>query len=191
LDTSRLIMIQEYVHELIRALGGARKPVPPDELRRLYEAKNFAQMVWYIRDQMQLSELRMPVHLVRSGGHPDPAWIAIPGALRNYNPTMLRRGNIPIRVYLRQEYLSYPMEFLAALIAHEMSHVVLAKHRHPLQTSEEAVDLTAMILGYRKFLIQGKIQTHPEMKNTEIHLGYLTDFEARLADKIIDRFAPK
>jgi len=38
-------------------------------------------------------------------------------------------------------------------IAHELSHIVLSEIGHPLADSEEAVDLTAMLLGYRDIYV--------------------------------------
>jgi hypothetical protein len=46
-------------------------------------------------------------------------------------------------------------EKVVTAIAHEMSHIVLNGLDHPLREHEEAVDLTAMLLGYRDFYVAG------------------------------------
>jgi hypothetical protein len=61
-----------------------------------------------------------------------------------------------VTVYLRKSFLeNNKFEKVAMAIAHEMSHVVLNGLQHPLREEEEAVDLTAMLLGYRDVYISG------------------------------------
>jgi hypothetical protein len=75
-------------------------------------------------------------------------------------------------LYLRRSFLlqsSY--DEIAIAIAHELSHVALDSIHHPLRGCEKAVDLTAMLLGFRRLYLTGS----EKQENNIIHrLGYLS-----------------
>jgi hypothetical protein len=80
--------------------------------------------------------------------------------------------------------LKYKFEHVVMAIAHELSHIVLFRIRHPLEEVEVAVDLTAMLLGYGEFYFIGF-----ELLRTEHlgSLGYLTGNEIRYAAGVLGR----
>jgi hypothetical protein len=86
-------------------------------------------------------------------------------------------------VFLRKAFLlKYKFEHVVMAIAHELSHIVLFRIRHPLEEVEVAVDLTAMLLGYGEFYFIGF-----ELLRTEHlgSLGYLTGNEIRYAVQFV------
>ena len=69
-------------------------------------------------------------------------------------------------------------------VAHELCHVVLNGMRHPLQSQEEVVDLTAMMLGFRDFYMTGCTYVLPGNDPQRINImrqGYLTTEEVGYA----------
>jgi hypothetical protein len=68
---------------------------------------------------------------------------------------------------------------VAIAIAHELSHVVLDSIRHPLFREEKAVDLTAMLLGFRRLYLSG---AHTEKGQ----IGYLSEAEVNLANHLLE-----
>ena len=83
-------------------------------------------------------------------------------------------------IFLSKAFLAKAsFEQVVMAIAHEMSHIVLSGLQHPLQSEETAVDLTAMLLGFRDFYIEGCETTTVKRRlygyTTQTHyLGYLT-----------------
>jgi hypothetical protein len=87
-------------------------------------------------------------------------------------------------------------EEVVSAIAHELSHIVLNGIGHPLREHEPAVDLTAMLLGYRDMYVFGcerhevhvswgwysRLETHLHYK-----LGYLEPDEVRYAASLLGR----
>ena len=140
-------------------------------------------MVKLIRDGMGL-DLRVRVALVNHGG-PDraPAWIGYPDPFpRNGTPEFKRTV---VTVFLRKAFLlKYKFEHVVMAIAHELSHVVLFRIGHPLEEVEEAVDLTAMLLGYSEFYFNGLRLLHTERLG---RLGYLTGDEIQYAAGVLGR----
>jgi hypothetical protein len=124
------------------------------ELRHLYDTKDYSGMVGFVRDSMHLS-VRIKVGLVNHGGRLDaPAWVTTPDPMPFINTPEFNRTLVTM--YLRKSFLeSAKYEKIVAAIAHEMSHIVLNGLNHPLREQEEAVDLTAMLLGYRDIYVAG------------------------------------
>src|SRR5258706_14823945 len=175
--------IKAYLALLHGSLGGSRAPVSPIKLRELYDRQNYAGMVKLIRDGMGL-DLRVRVALVNHGG-PDraPAWIERPDPFpRNGTPAFKRAI---VTVFLRKAFLlKYKFEHVVMAIAHELSHVVLFRIGHPLEKIEEAVDLTAMLLGFSEFYFNGLELLRTERLGS---LGYLTGTEIRYAAGVLGR----
>jgi hypothetical protein len=140
-------------------------------------------MVKLIRDGMKL-DLRVRVALVNHGG-PDrtPAWVERPDPFpRNGTPEFKRAV---VTVFLRKSFLlKYKFEHVVMAIAHELSHIVLFRIRHPLEEVEVAVDLTAMLLGYSEFYFIGFELLRTERLGS---LGYLTGNEIRYAAGVLGR----
>jgi hypothetical protein len=90
-------------------------------------------------------------------------------------------------IFLRKSFLAQSTYDQAAIaIAHELSHVVLDAIRNPLRRCEKAVDLTAMLLGFRKLYASGTYQERRSRNGVTMHmLGYLRAQEVELANKIL------
>jgi hypothetical protein len=191
-------MIQSYLAELRQSLG-ARKPVLSDQLRSLYQARDYTSMVKFVRDSMGL-QLRVRVGLVNEGGPAGaPAWVSRPTLMPRFGSAEFRET--PVTVFLRKSFLQESkFEKVVMAIAHELSHVVLDAVGHALRECEEAVDLTAMLLGYRDVYVAGSeyLEILPDSlwerfrrslqrrfsgveRRTFQSLGYLTPEEVRYA----------
>jgi hypothetical protein len=92
-----------------------------------------------------------------------------------------------IDILLRKSFLEQsPFDEVSMGIAHELSHLVLDSIKHPLRRCEKAVDLTAMMLGFRCLFATGTckeihLKDHIEVRQQ----GYLSPEEVRRADRII------
>jgi hypothetical protein len=149
----RADMIQSYIAQLRASLDSV-KPVGEGRLRELFGMQDYTGMVKVIRDTMSL-DLRVRVGLVNRGGPVDaPAWVSAPKPMPRFGTDEFQRTLVT--VFLRRSFVSsHSFEQVTIAIAHELSHIVLFGIGHPLQDSEEAVDLTAMLLGYRDLYIVG------------------------------------
>jgi hypothetical protein len=149
----RAEMIQSYIAQLRLSLGGV-KPVDEKQLRELFSRQDYPGMVKIIRDNMNL-DLRVRVGLVNEGGPMDaPAWVSAPKPMPRFGTAEFQQTLVT--VFLRKSFVNrHSFEEVVIAIAHELSHIVLFGIGHPLQECEEAVDLTAMLLGYRDLYIVG------------------------------------
>jgi hypothetical protein len=152
----RAEMIQSYIAQLRASLGGV-KPVGEGGLRELFRRQDYTGMVKVIRDNMGL-DLRVRVGLVNEGGPAGaPAWVSAPKQMPRLGTAEFQRTLVTI--FLRKSFVnSHYFEEVAIAIAHELSHIVLFGINHPLQDCEEAVDLTAMLLGYRDLYVAGSFR---------------------------------
>jgi hypothetical protein len=94
-------------------------------------------------------DVQLVVGWVRSGGPKDaPAWITLPERMPYYGDPAFKE--MTLTIYIRKSFLEDSTYDQAAIvIAHELSHIVLDAIAHPLRRVEKAVDLTAMLLGFR------------------------------------------
>jgi hypothetical protein len=135
---------------LLGALGGVTPVVDPTVLKQLHGQAEFAKMLGWIKNSMHL-DLRVGLRIVDTGNATTPMWIETPRSMPPYGSQEFRNTRVIVNV--RREALDrYPFDWIVAGFAHELSHVVLFSIGHALQKSERAVDLTAMILGYRDFI---------------------------------------
>jgi len=124
------------------------------------------------------------------------AQVYIPSYLPSYGTPGMRK--FPISVRVSGSCLKYPATF-AAIMAHELSHIVLHSLQHRQKDNEFYVDLTAMILGFSHVMRDGRkvreTQTLEQLnlivysrtltQTTTITYGYLSDSQFELAfDKI-------
>jgi hypothetical protein len=147
-------MIVDYIRDISASLGGIRPLVQEEVLRTLHRKKDFIGIIRHIKKEMLLG-MRLKIALVNHGGEPGaPAWVEMPHLMPLYGTKEFE--DVLIRMYIRKSFLhDYPFETVVAVVAHELSHVVLKAIRHRLYQVEVAVDLTAMILGYRDFFRRG------------------------------------
>lgn len=166
-------MLEYYIKNLRRSFG-LRPPVPEENMRRLYDAKDYHGLTGAIMSTMNIN-LRVNLGLVNSGGPNAPAWLSRPGALPPvYSPLY---QNTVVTVFLRRSFLA-EARFTSVVLAisHELSHVILDSVYHELRTKEEAVDLNAMLFGFGSYYIKGA-----EMRDGG-RIGYLTQDETAYAN---------
>lgn len=145
--------IQDWVQSLTNSFGGVRDPVDPTPLLELYRQQDYTGMLGIVRKSLRL-EIPLRVGFVNSGGPPKaPAWVQCPVPMPLYGSQEFKSTRIT--VYMRKSFLEeMPFQGIVCMMAHELSHVVLDGIGHSLRRQEEAVDLTAMILGYRDLYLQ-------------------------------------
>jgi hypothetical protein len=105
------------------------------------------------------------------------AQVSIPQNLPMFGTTGLQ--HYPIRVRVSENCHAYPATFVA-IMAHELSHVLLASLRHPQKDSELHTDLVPILLGFRGIVRRGRrtIESTTNVITTTTRTttyGYLTD----------------
>ncbi len=165
-------MLEVYIKNLKRSFG-LMPPVPEENMRRLYDAKDYHGLTGAIMSTMKI-DLRVNLGLVNSGGPAAPAWLRRPKYLPPIHSPLYR--NTVVTVFLRKSFLAEAgFASVVLAISHELSHVILDSEQHELRTKEEAVDLNAMLLGFRDYYIRGA-----EMRSGG-RIGYLTQEETSYA----------
>ncbi len=169
----RHALVESYVRQLRSSLQATAVPVEEDMLRSLYDRRSYGGLVGVIKKIMHL-ELRIRLGLVNNGGPNAPAWVQCPDPMPLYGSSEFCKIEVPL--YLRKSFLrEVEFEQVVCAIAHELAHVVLHSLRHPLRTEEEAVDLTAMLLGFRDFYMTGCVQSF--RGHVVYQQGYLSEKE--------------
>lgn len=145
--------IQEWVRTLTGSFGKLRPAVQNDEFQALHAKREYAEIIALLKRNLRL-DMQLRLGFVNSGGPKGrPSWIVMPAEMPLYGTQSFR--NTLVTLYFRKTFLAEaPCGALVVAAAHELSHVVLAATRHPLRETEEAADLTAMLLGYHGFFLQ-------------------------------------
>lgn len=90
-----------------------------------------------------------------------------------------------VRCYVRKEFIQRaPCGTLVLALSHELSHIALRAIGHSLLAVEEAVDLTAMFLGFKDYFIKYSIY---ESDTSTFRIGYLTREEYVYAASLMAR----
>lgn len=200
--------IDEWHKSIAKTFGKPRPPVSPTELKSLHSVKDFTGMFNFIRKDLRL-ETKFRIAYLKSGECEKSAgWIKIPKITPIYGTREFKQHKF--EVFLRKHLLDNArFEFVVVLMAHELCHVILSSTGHPLRHQEEAVDLTAMYLGYRSFF-QHSIVKIPIIKSSSapkhnpilklleylniieldpkkiIELGYLSQDERKYATSLME-----
>jgi hypothetical protein len=157
-------------------------------LKSLHAAQDYQGMLELIKKTMNIDG-RLIVAWVNSGGPKEmkdaPAWIQMPKDMPFYGTTEFREA--PITMFIRKSFLQESTYDQAAImLAHELSHIVLNSLRHSLRGCEKAVDLTAMLLGFRQLY---ESACHKETRSGNRikvdTIGYLTLDEVLRANTIL------
>lgn len=130
------------------------------------------------------------------------AQVSIPSYLPLYGAPGLE--DFPITVKISDNCLRYPATFMA-IMAHELSHIVLHSLLHKEKDNEFYTDITAMILGFSKVMLLGR--KHREIKGVQYknyglfsesttetlttNYGYLSDEQFNFAFSKIDKILKK
>jgi hypothetical protein len=96
------------------------------------------------------------------------AQVTIPSDLPMYDKNLLT--NFPITIQTTGDIKSHPEAFIA-IMAHELSHIVLASLRHPKSNDEFYVDITAMMLGFNILIKNGRETRDIKFENDNIFSG--------------------
>ena len=176
IELIRKPLLDTHIREIRRCFGIARLPVDEDALLKLYRAKDYASMVRFVRAAYQLS-VPVTLGLVNKGGPSDAA---------AFLETEVR-GRTPVKftLYIHKSFLAeHEFEEVVIAISHEVSHIFLRIQSHPLNNHEEAVDLTAMLFGFRDFYVTScetsKVIDNPlgGQIQRQCRVGYLSRAEA-------------
>jgi len=194
--------IRDWVEQLTRSLGNPRSPADFSMLERYWRANDHTAMLRAIRAALRLN-MRLTLARVNSGGPEGaPALVAFDRPV----PMFGTRAFADFRavVYIRKEFLvetSFGPVVIA--LAHELSHIVLEAIAHPLRDVEEAVDLTAMLLGFCDFYVsytrherivgigeraslwRRLLGRRPDISVQTHHIGYLSLDEVRYAASLM------
>ena len=154
-------LVENYIGQLLNSFGSVSPSINPNILEDLYARKDFPSMLGWVKNSLHL-ELRVGLRIVDAAGQSAPMWIETPRPMPVYGTSEFKKTRVIVNV--RRDIIdNKPFDWIVAGFAHELSHVVLFSIDHPLQHEEKAVDLTAMILGYREFIAN--------TDRTEIHGG--------------------
>lgn len=115
------------------------------------------------------------------------AEVYIPSYLPLYGSSSFT--NFPIDVKISENINEYPDTFMA-IMAHELSHIVLYSLQHREKENEVYTDITSMLLGFNEIISNGRKTTkeyeqHSLLSTTTITetvtYGYLTDSNFKFA----------
>jgi hypothetical protein len=180
-------IVKTYLEQLQQALPYV-PPVPVRTLRSLHRARDYEGMLRLIKKTMNV-EVRLVVGWVNSGGPEEmknaPAWVSMPAEMPFYGTKAFRE--LTITMYFRKSFLEQcTYDQVAIAIAHELSRVVLDSIQHPLRSREMAVDLTAMLLGFRRLYASGCYKEE-RFKNRVSYqkLGYLSIQQVQFANRTL------
>jgi hypothetical protein len=182
------IDVCDYLDQLRRVLPCVQ-PISSEPLRKLHAVQDYKGMVQLIKKAMNIADVTFLVFWVneaekqKNKERNDPAWIllpVLPDRLPFYGTKEFKKTSL--KIFFRKSFLrTLAYDQVAIIIAHELSHVVLDSIRHPLFREEAAVDLTAMLLGFRRLYSSA---AHTDTSR----IGYLTQAQVHLADKCIEAF---
>ncbi len=154
-------------------------------------AKDWNSLLGTVKRQMGLT-MPLRLALVNSGSPPGvtentPAWVQRPIPMPIFGTREFNRTQVTI--YIRKSYLAEaPAGAVIVAAAHELAHIVLDSLDHPLRETEEAVDLTAMLLGYQCFFVQDKYyegvtRLHAKTKLGEALAGLTDELHSLIREK--------
>jgi len=111
------------------------------------------------------------------------AQVAIPAILPMYGTSSLE--GYPIRVRVSENCLERPATFIAVM-AHELSHVLLGSLIHPQKDNDLYADLVPLLQGFRDIIMTGRKTVESKRSGDSITectttYGYLTDSQFRFA----------
>jgi len=189
------IDVKSYLDQLKRVLPCV-PPISKGPLKALHAAQSYKGMVQLIKKAMNIEDVTFLVSWVPEGAAQQsqqkdaPAWVQLPrlpDKLPFYGTKAFKETSL--KIFFRKPFLErHTYDQVAIVIAHELSHVVLDSIRHPLHREEKAVDLTAMLLGFRLLYLSGAHKEHRTSKSIQTEtIGYLSPAEVQLANHYIEQ----
>lgn len=116
------------------------------------------------------------------------AQVTIPANLPTYGTAAFPA--LVIEVLVAEDFALLPPHTAIAVLAHEMSHVLLHSLKHPNRDSEPFTDLVPIVLGFGLIVDHGSVVSTSERRGDTIYTstvtyGYLTDEEFALARDLV------
>jgi hypothetical protein len=182
--------VRTYLRQLQQALPCV-PPISVDALYSLHKAQDYKGMVRLIKKSMNIEGVTILVLWVADGAankgsqKDAPAWVELPPKMPLYGTKAFQE--MTLTICFRKSFLEQSAyDQVAMAISHELSHIVLDSIEHPLRREEKAVDLTAMLLGFRLLYVSGCYKEERLQNSKRIRtVGYLSPEEVRLADQIL------
>jgi hypothetical protein len=189
-DTSELD-VKKYLHQLQQKLPRV-PPLSVRAIKSLHKAQDYKGIVRLIKRAMNIEDVTflvvwVPDGAVNKGKQKDaPAWVEMPSEMPSYGSKAFK--DITMKIFFRKSFFEQAYDEAAVAVAHELSHVVLESIQHPLRKKEKAVDLAAMLLGFRR-LYKSACYKERRLGNTlRIKtLGYLSRQETQIANHFLAR----
>lgn len=162
----------------------AYNPIDDLLLEKLFHDKNYAGMVDQMRRHMKIvCGLSLKCIATRPDNKGAPAWVISPPYFPPYGSQLQK--NMKIEIFFYKEALNSYYKFIV-MMAHELSHIVLKSIDHALKRNEEAVDITAIILGFGKYYELGHTTFN---ENGCLETGYLHFDELMYVLSIVDNIS--
>jgi len=204
------IELMQCIRLLSISLRGTAKEIPAAtllHLRDLYDSEKFSECIREIKKIYRLgfslricyinsrssqeSIIRFALDTTKEMGYVNPRIGGVSQDLTSCGAIILQPSHIPLYstssfdnmrllMIVFRQYAMVSCETFIYAIAHEMAHIVLGSMQHPLQHSEIATDLTAMIMGFSDIIKIGR-------RCGVFKLGYLDDRQFELAYSEIQR----
>jgi len=176
-------LIDSSIATLIASYGSVRMPVDDEPLERMFATRDLVGIAATVKRVLRVSaRVFLTVAKSDSEGPPRaPAWVTKPDPVPLFGSSAFKQTIVT--VYVRRSFVTrVGFESVVVAMAHEMCHVILDSTRNPLRKSEEAVDLTAMLLGFRDFYVTGCRQIQQQSWGSYAeHYGYLSQEEITYA----------
>ncbi len=163
--------------------------IDQSNLERLFSQSEYAKMISIIKNHLGVT-CKLSVKCITSDWlreiNTPIARIEVPEKFPAYGSKEYLETKLDMSFYKELTSLSFHAFILA--IAHELCHAVLHGLGHPLRHSEEATDITAMLLGFSINYELGKITINNQIPGeTSMHqLGYLTLEEIFFVIEVIE-----
>jgi hypothetical protein len=121
------------------------------------------------------------------GTHGIVAQVSIPPNLPMYGTAAFAAHVVDL--LLGKEFVTATPYTAIAVLAHELSHVLLYALKHPRRESEPFTDLVPIVLGFGQIVERGRVVSTSEIRgNTEfsskVTYGYLSDDEFEFARRL-------
>ena len=144
-----------------------------------WERDALADIVSVLKQHMNI-QCGLRVGVVRKGGPANAsAWVNMPLLFPLFGTTEYR--NLQLDVFVRKSVVAeWQFDTLIAGLSHELSHIVLESLQYEYRRAEEAVDITAILLGFRRFYLRGfYLQVESLVHSEQQRFGYLYEEEAQ------------
>ena len=173
----RKALIDSYIAQLRSDFGPIKPPVDDDVLKAKFAEHDLFGTLGTMKRMLGIGA-RVFLGITDERDSDDaPAWVVMPAPFPRLGTRAYSEAIV--RLYIRRAFVATAsFEMIVAAFAHELSHVVLDSTENRLRRVEAAVDLTAMLLGFRDFYITGCSHFFPTREGMmECRVSYLSKEE--------------